>query len=112
MLKQIHVVENPSRYLKPPDIRRLRTNLARLKLVGSGSSGALAVLLQVEYQSLSDNARSHPCTLALAEVKAKSNQQCVVLSVSQRNHDSEALDFNSYIFAKKGNAIIQIKQPS
>ncbi len=111
MIKSINIIRNPSRYLKPPDVVKLKTNINRLRQVESGPSDALAALLQFEYQSLSNNAKTHPCTLALAQAKARNPQRCSVLSISQRNHDAEALEFNSYILAKNGDAIIEIRSP-
>lgn len=110
-IKKINIIPDPAQYLKPPDVMRLRMNLSQLRKSGGGPSAILAELLQFEYTSLSNNAKSHPSTLALAEAKAKTTQQCSVLSVSQRNHDAEALEFNSYILAKNGSAIIEIKAP-
>jgi hypothetical protein len=108
-IKSINIISNPSRYLKPPDVVKLKANINRLRQVRNGPSDALAALLQIEYQSLSDNAKVHPCTLALARVKTRTPQRCSVLSVSLRNHDAEALEFNSYILSKNGDAIIDIR---
>jgi hypothetical protein len=91
-------------------VQKLKFNLGRLNKVGSGPAAALAGLLQFEYQSLSRNAKTHPCTLALMQAKAKNTGECKVISISERNHDAEALEFNSYLLARSGNTILEIQK--
>jgi len=110
LVKLIRITGNPQRYLNPPDMRRLRSSLTRLRRISKGPSAVLAEILGIEYDSLSTNARFHACSIALAEVKSKTNERCTVVSISGRNHDAEALEFNSYILEKTGAPIVEINR--
>jgi hypothetical protein len=89
-------------------IRRLKANIRRLTHTESQPAGVLRELLQIEFKSLSHNARSSPCTGALNEVMAKTNQQSTVLVISNQNHDAEALAFNLQALTMKGNTVISV----
>jgi hypothetical protein len=97
--------ENTARSLKPPDVGRLQANVHRLKTVESQSAAVLKELLQIELKGVSHNARFHPCTVALNEVMAKTNQQSTILVISNKNHDAEALAFNLHALSLKGNTV-------
>jgi hypothetical protein len=112
LVKLINIASNPRRYLNPPDMQRLRSSLNRLRSISSGPASILAEILRVEYENLSLNARFHACSLALAEAKAKTSERCTVVSISGRNHDAEALEYNSYILEKTGEPIIEVKRAS
>ena len=99
---------NPVKYLHPPDVTRLRANISRIRFAESKPSKVLLQLLQLEYKSLSDNARLNPATKALSEVLAKVDKHSNIVIISHRNHDAEALSFNTFHFAKKGNAVITV----
>lgn len=108
VVKRVTVISNPVRYLSPPDVQRLRANANRLRLVESQPAGVLRELMQIEYKSLSSNARANPCTRALAETIGKSSQQSSIVVISVRNHDVEALAFSTFNLMSKGNAVIAI----
>jgi hypothetical protein len=76
-------------------IRRLKANIRRLTHAESQLAGVLRELLQIEFKGLSHNARSSPCTAALNEVMAKTNQQSTVLVISNQNHDAESPSLQS-----------------
>jgi uncharacterized protein (DUF58 family) len=99
---------NPVKYLNPPDVSRLRANLSRIQLAGSKASKVLAQLLQLEYKNLSNTARLNPATKALTEAFAKVDKQSNIVIISHRNHDAEALAFNTFSFTRKGNAVITV----
>jgi len=99
---------NPVKYLSPPDVARLRANISRIRSVESKASKVLVQLLQLEYKNLSDNARLNPATKALSEVLAKVDKRSNIVIISHRNHDAEALAFNTFNLASKGNAVITI----
>lgn len=96
------------KYLAPPDVMRLRSNISRLSRFESESVIKLRDLLRMEYKSLSNTAFSNPCTRALNEVMAKTNQQSTVISISNRNYDAEALAFMINRLIEKGNTIIAV----
>ncbi len=112
LIRLIRITGNPQRYLNPPDMRRLRSNLTRLRKISKGPSAVLAEILGIEYDGLCNNAKFHVCSLALAETKSKTNERCTVVSISGRNHDAEALEFNSYILEKSGEPIVEINRTS
>ena len=100
--------ENATKSLNPPDVGRLQANIRRLAQAENQPVGVLRELLQIEFKSLRHSARSSPCTAALNEVMAKTNQQSTVLIISNQNHDAEALAFNLHALAIKGNTIIAV----
>jgi len=106
--QEIITFTNPTRYLSPPDVTRLRSNISRIRFAESEASRALAKLLQLEFDNLSNNARSHPATKALAEVFNKVDKQSNILIISNLNHDAEALSFNTFAYSRKGNKIITV----
>jgi hypothetical protein len=108
IVKEIVTRENTAKSLNPPDVGRLRANIRRLTHAESQPAGVLRELLQIEFKSLSHNARSSPCTAALNEVMAKTNQQSTVLVISNQNHDAEALAFNLQALTMKGNTVISV----
>ena len=99
---------NPTRYLNPPDVSRLRANINRIGSGRSPSSKALLQLLQLEYRNLNDHAMAHPATKALYEAFARVDKQSNIVIISQRNHDAEALAFNTFSYKRKGNSVLTI----
>jgi hypothetical protein len=108
VIKDITTSVSLRRFLNPPDVLRLRSNIKRLGSSENQSAQALSGLLQIEYRILGESARANPCTKALREVQAKLNEPCSVVIISQRNHDVEALAFNAYSLEQKGRAVIQV----
>jgi len=106
--QEIVTFSNPVRYLNPPDVARLRANINRVRFVESKTAEVLAQLLQLEYKNLNNTARLNPATKALTEAFAKVDKQSNIVIISHRNHDAEALAFNTFSFARKGNAIITV----
>lgn len=74
----------------------------------SKAAEVLAQLLQLEYKNLNNTARLNPATKALTEAFTKVDKQSNIVIISHRNHDAEALAFNTFSFARKGNAVISI----
>ena len=108
IVKEIVVVPPMRRYLKPPDILRLKTNLNRLRQVESHSAGVLRELLGIEYKNVAEESRTNPVTLALTRALAGVSQQSSIVTLSHRNHDAAALAFNSYNLSQKGAAVINL----
>lgn len=108
MAQEIATFIEPLKYLNPPDVTRLRTNISRLRSVKSKTAELLTQLLQLEYRNLGNIARLNPATKALAEAFSKVDKQSNIVIISQRNHDAEALAFNTFNFARKGNAVITV----
>ena len=99
---------HPIKYLNPPDIERLRANMSRIRFVESKATKVLAQLLQLEYKSLSNAAKINPATKALREVFAKVDKKSNIVVISHRNHDAEALAFNTFSYNRKGNTVISV----
>lgn len=99
---------NPVKYLNPPDIARLRSDIGRLNFANSEASRKLASLLEIEYANLSSQARLNPSTLALLEAFLRGESQSNILVISHRNHDAVALAVNTERYSRKGNSIIPI----
>jgi uncharacterized protein (DUF58 family) len=99
---------NPVKYLNPPDVARLRANISRIRFAKSKASQVMAQLLQLEYKNLNNAAKLNPATKALTEAFAKVDKQSNIVIISHRNHDAEALAFNTFSFTRKGNAVITI----
>lgn len=98
----------PTKYLNPPDVSRLRANINRIRFAESQASQVLAQLLQLEFNNLRQTARLNPATKALTQAMAKVDKQSNIVVISHRNHDAEALAFNTFSFTSKGNAVITI----
>ena len=114
VLKSLQVAQemvtfiNPVKYLNPPDVTRLRANISRIGFAESKASHVLAQLLQLEFNNLRNTARLNPATKALTQAFAKVDKQSNIVVISHRNHDAEALAFNTFSFTRKGNAVITI----
>lgn len=108
LAQEIVTVVNPVKYLNPPDVVRLRANMNRIRYTESRSVKVLFELLQMEYTNLSNTARLNPATKALTGVFAKVDEQSNIVVISQRNHDAEALAFNTFNYERKGNSVITI----
>jgi hypothetical protein len=101
-------VSNPKSHLGPTDVARLRSNLARTLSGKSEASLVLARLLQIEYRNLRSNARQNPATRALQSAMTKAPRESNIVVISQRNHDAEALAFDTFSYAREGRAVIAI----
>jgi hypothetical protein len=106
--QEMVIFVNPVKYLNPPDVSRLRANMSRISSVKGTASMVLLELLRLEYQNLSNATRHNPATKALLEGLEKAGRQSNIVLISQRNHDAEALAFNTFRLANKGNAVISV----
>jgi len=101
-------VTNPERYLRPPNVARLRANVERVRSGKSQACRVLAQLLQIEYRNLSSSARRNPATSALQSALAKADRQSNIVVISVRNHDAEALAFDTFSYTRRGHAVISV----
>jgi uncharacterized protein (DUF58 family) len=108
VVREIVAVENQMRYLNPPDVTRLVANINRIRSVESKASSVMVQLLQMEYKNLASEAGQNPATRALAAVFARVDPQANVVIISHRNHDAEAIAFNTFRLARQGNAVITV----
>ncbi len=108
IVKQMVVLANPQKYLNPPDISRLRTNISRISQIDSAPAGKLNELLNLEYRNLINDAHHSPCTRALLRVRSRISGQFSLLVLSQHNHDAEALAVNTYAHNRTGGAVIDV----
>jgi len=105
---EIVTLVNPTRYLNPPDFKRLKLDIGRIRLAKGRASNLVLQLLLLEYKSLVNNARLNPATKAILGAYDRVDKQSNVVVISQRNHDAAALTFNTFNLARKGNAVINI----
>lgn len=91
LVKDITSVDLAQRYLQPPDIGKLRRNISQLKQIESEPARRLTDILNFEYRSIQESARSHPATVALLLVTRHAPVPAMIAMVSQLNHDAEAL---------------------
>jgi hypothetical protein len=108
LVKSIVISPHQIRYLNPPDVLRLKANIWRIGQSDNPPAKVLGDLLRLEYKSLSASAGLNPCTRAFSETMAKVNGPSSVVVLSQRNHDAEALAFQTAALSQKGNAVINI----
>jgi hypothetical protein len=108
LIKDIAIIPAPLKYLANPDIARLRANAARLSQSASQPAKVLAELMKREYQTISANAKLNPLSKALSIATSGLTAQSTVVVVSQRNHDAEALAFNSFLLSQKGISLISV----
>jgi len=108
LVKEIVIQSDQIRYLNPPDVLKLRSNIKRISQSNNKPAQILKEILQIEYKVLSNQAKENPSTEALNIVKSKVNERFSVVVISRRNHDAEALALNSYALTQKGNAVINI----
>jgi uncharacterized protein (DUF58 family) len=106
--REIVTVENQMKYLNPPDVTRLVANISRVRSVESKASSVMVQLLQMEYKNLASGAGQNPATRALAEVFTRVDRQANIIIISHRNHDAEAIAFNTFRLARQGNAVITV----
>jgi hypothetical protein len=106
LLKEIVVAEKMTMSLNVPDFGRLGSNIRRLIQTQNQQAQALSELLKIELNNLSTIAKSNPCTDALNETMSKTNQQPVIMVISNQNHDAEAVAFNLHNLTSRGNAVI------
>ncbi|RLC73497.1 MAG: hypothetical protein DRI26_00730, partial [Chloroflexi bacterium] len=106
--EQVVIFASPLKYLASPNVERLRANLFRLRQVDSQPAKALSSLLEIEYRNLEREARENPATTALLEGLKKAGRESNLVVLSERNHDAEALAFNSFELGRRGYAVIEI----
>jgi hypothetical protein len=106
--QQIVVPGNPVKYLNPPDVTRLRSNLNRLSTVENPAAQKLAQLLRIEYQSIVDAAGGNPAARAVADAFTKTTDDANVIIISHRNHDAEALALSAWDLRRRGSSVMNV----
>ncbi len=110
--KQIAIEQSPIRYLSPPDVARLRSNIGRLGTVESPAATKLTGLLRFEFDNVRQASRRSPATEALENVLAGADRNSGVIMISQGNHDAEALAFNTFTLRQRGNHVMALNDLS
>jgi len=106
--QNITYLEIDKRYLRAPDISRLRANLMRTRSGQSDTAAVLARLFQIEYRSLAWNAQHNPVTEALKKASLNINKEFNIVVISQHNHDTDALAFSTFYYRQQGHTVIDI----
>ena len=102
LVKDLTSVELAHRFLQPPDIVRIRRNIALLKQVISPPAQQLLNMLQFEYAAIEEAAKNHPATLALLRASKQVQPPALIVLLSQLNHDAEALMVAAEKLSKRG----------
>jgi hypothetical protein len=108
LLERIRISPVPERYLKPPDLLNIKANLSRLRLIPGQAARVLVELLQMEAASLKRIAVDSTATNALMQGLARSGRQGMVMVISGRNHDAEALSYLVLEMAKDSRLVMSI----
>ena len=108
LVKDITLVEFGHRFLQLPDISKLRRNITQLKQVASEPAQRLLSMLDFEYQAIEEATKNHPATLALSRITEYVPPPAIIVSVSQLNHDAEALMVITEKLSKRGFTTIPI----
>jgi len=109
LVKDITVVEFAHRFLQPPDIGKLRRNISLLKQTKSDAAQRLLSMLNFEFQAIEEAAKNHPATLALSLAAEHTPPPAIIVSVTQLNHDIEALLVTADKLSKRGFTTITIE---
>ena len=104
--REVEKTSLPIRYLETPDVRRLKSNVYRLKNVQAQPAQRLAELLELEFLALNETAKDNPATFALKETLELMGGNGNIVFVSGCNHDAEAIDFSRDILEKKGHSVV------
>ncbi len=96
LLEWIRIVPVPARYLNPPDLLKVKSNLFRLRLIPGQAARVLEELMQVEYANLRRAAADSMASKALDEGLLRIGRPCRVAVISGRNHDAEALSYLAF----------------
>ena len=105
---QLARYDKPLRYLDSADVDRLKANISRLRFSENTASKVISGLLKLEYRSLNLGSRLNPATLALSDVFGRIDRQSNIVIISARNHDGEALAFNTHMLSRRGNSVINV----
>ena len=108
LARQLVRYDKPLRYLGSADVDRLKANISRLRFSDNAASKVISGLLQLEYRSLNLGSKLNPATRALSDVLGRIDRQSNIVIISSRNHDGEALAFNTHMLSRKGNAVINV----
>jgi len=109
--QEVALVPVRHRFLGPPDVSRLKRVLGQLERSPTESAQRLRELLNLEYLAWRDAARDHPATRALHSVARGGMLGGMVVVVSMRNHDTEALDMSLDQLARQGYQVVNLTRP-
>jgi hypothetical protein len=112
LVKDITTVELAHRLLQPPDISRLKRNITLLNQATSEPAQRLLSLLDFERQAIEEAAKNHPLALALSSAIKHTPPPAVIVSVSQLNHDAEALLVTTDKLSRQGFTTIPVSAVS
>ncbi len=106
--QNITVAEQEQRFLQPPEIRRLKTNIAQLQQAGTESAQKLAELLRLEDEALQQVAKDHPAAIAITRTAECIRPPAIVTVISGWNHDTEALVVTLDRLERRGYNIVSV----
>ncbi len=109
LVKDITLVEFAHRFLQPPDISKLKRNITLLKQATAEPAQRLLNMLNFEFQAIEEATKNHPATLALSLATEHTTPPAIIVSVTQLNHDAEALLITTDRLSKRGFTTMPIE---
>ncbi len=109
LVKDVTSVEFAHRFLQPPDIGKLKRSITLLKQATPGATHQLLGMLEFEFQAIKEATKNHPATLALLLATEHISPPAIIISLSQLNHDAEALPLTLDRLSKRGFTTIPIE---
>ena len=107
--QNITVAEQEQRFLQPPEIRRLKSNIAQLQRAGTESAQKLAEILRLEDEAMQQVAKEHPAAMAITETAKRIRPPAIVAVISGWNHDTEALVVTLDRLERQGYKIVSVE---
>jgi len=105
---EITVEAVESRFLQPPSVGSLKSNIARLRRTGVESAEKLAEMLSLEAGALQWAVREHPAARAVSGASDRVHSPALIALISRLNHDTEALLVSLGQLRKEGYDIVFI----
>jgi len=109
LINDITLLQLTYRFLEPPNIKKLRRNIAQLKPLTSEPAQRLLNILNFEYQAIEETAKNHPATQALSLATKHLEPPAIIILVSQLNHDVEALLVASERLSRRGFTTLNLE---
>ena len=107
--QDIIMAEPVHRFLRPPNIQRLRKTWIQLEQVKTEPTQKIANFLRLENKAIQQRANDHPAGIALTKAAEHVHPPAIVAVVSGWNHDAEALLATLDRLERRGYNIIEVE---
>ncbi len=106
--QKIETCESAQKYFQSPDPARLRSTMRRLKMLGVDSVAKIVELLELEFKALYASVAANPATLALNSALVKVGRSPMVVFISAKNHDEEAVQMAKYKISTRNHGYVEV----